>query len=93
MGRLPEILETILFRRGVSAADIASFLYPSIEDLAAPEDLPGVAEAADAILVAIAAKRMVVVFGDYDCDGVCATAIVVKALEASPAVIRVRIIK
>ena len=81
-GRLPEILETILFRRGVSAADIASFLYPSIEDLAAPEDLPGVAEAADAILAAIAAKRMVVVFGDYDCDGVCATAIVVKALEA-----------
>ena len=82
MGRLPEILETILLRRGVAAADIASFLYPSLEDLAKPEELPGVVEAADAVLGAVAANRLVVVFGDYDCDGVCATAIVVKALEA-----------
>ena len=81
-GRLPEIIETILLRRGVAAADIASFLYPSLEDLAPPEDLPGVVEAADAILGAVSAKRLTVVFGDYDCDGVCATAIVVKALEA-----------
>ena len=82
MGRLPEILETILLRRGVAAADIASFLYPSLEDLAKPEELPGIVEAADAVLGAVAANRLVVVFGDYDCDGVCATAIVVKALEA-----------
>ena len=82
MGRLPEILETILLRRGVAAADIASFLYPSLEDLAKPEELPGIVEAADAVLGAVASNRLVVVFGDYDCDGVCATAIVVKALEA-----------
>ena len=82
MGRLPEILETILLRRGVAAADIASFLYPSLEDLAPPEDLPGVAEAADVVLRAVSANRLIVVFGDYDCDGVCATAIVVKALES-----------
>lgn len=82
MGRLPEILETILLRRGVAAADIASFLYPSLEDLAKPEELPGIVEAADAVLGAVSANRIVVVFGDYDCDGVCATAIVVKALEA-----------
>ena len=81
-GRLPEILETILLRRGVAAADMASFLYPSLQDLAAPEELPGIVEAADAILAAVAAHRPTVVFGDYDCDGVCATAIVVKALEA-----------
>ena len=81
-GRLPDILETILLRRGVAAADMASFLYPSLQDLAPPEDLPGVVEAADAILDAVAEHRPTVVFGDYDCDGVCATAIVVMALEA-----------
>ena len=79
---MPDILETILLRRGVAAADMASFLYPSLQDLAPPEDLPGVVEAADAILDAVAEHRPTVVFGDYDCDGVCATAIVVMALEA-----------
>ena len=62
-------------------ADIASFLYPSLEDLAPPEDLPGVVEAADVLLDAVSANKRIVVFGDYDCDGVCAAAIVVKALE------------
>ena len=81
-GRLHEIIETILLRRGVAAADMASFLYPSLEDLSPPEDLPGVELAADVILGAVSANRPIVVFGDYDCDGVCATAIVVKALEA-----------
>ena len=80
-GRVPEILKKLLELRGVAAADVASFLYPSLEDLAPPEDLPGVVEAADVILAAVSSRRPVVVFGDYDCDGVCATAIVVKAIE------------
>ena len=80
-GRLPEILKKLLELRGVAAADVASFLYPSLEDLAPPEDLPGIVEAADVVLDAVSSHRLVVVFGDYDCDGVCATAIVVKAVE------------
>ncbi len=42
--------------------------------------LPGVREAVAVILPFIRDKREIVVYGDYDCDGVCASAILVTAL-------------
>lgn len=77
-----EIVRRILQRRGIDSASVEKFLHPSMDDLARPEELLGVVEAADALLAAAAAGRRIVVFGDYDCDGVCATAILVKTLRA-----------
>ena len=77
-----EIVRRILEARGVTAAGLDAFLHPSLRDLAPPEGLPGLTEAADAVLAAVSAKKEIVVFGDYDCDGVCATAILVKTLTA-----------
>ena len=81
-GTLPEILETILLRRGIPADGISAYLNPSASDLPPPSELPGVDDAAGAILAALAERRRIVVFGDYDCDGVCASAILVIALQA-----------
>lgn len=80
--RIREILKTLLARRGISESDEESFLHPSLSRLASPEDLPGIADAAEEILSVVASKRKIVVFGDYDCDGVCAVAILLKALSA-----------
>lgn len=77
-----EIITRLLKARGIAEADFAAFLHPSLQNLEKPENLPGVVEAADVILSAVAAGREIVVFGDYDCDGVCATAIIVKTLSA-----------
>ena len=82
MFAVPELIEKILAARGISAADAEEFFNPSVRDLAGPEELPGAVEAAEALLAAARGKRKVVVFGDYDCDGVCATAILVKTLSA-----------
>ena len=79
---LPEILLKLLEARGLSGADLERYLSPSLADLRAPEDLPGIAAAADVILGVATARKKIVVFGDYDCDGVCATAILVKTLSA-----------
>ena len=79
---IDEIIEKLLALRGIPSAEIGSFMNPSLNDLAKPEALDGVVEAADVILDALAARRKIVVFGDYDCDGVSATAILVKVLSA-----------
>ena len=79
---VPELVAKILERRGVFAADYDAFFSPSVRDLAAPDELPGAVEAAEALVAAARAGKRIVVFGDYDCDGVCATAILVKALSA-----------
>jgi len=78
---LPEILRGILAKRGVvTDEEVEKFLNPSLGDLAKPEELPGVTEAAEKLISAVRRGREMVVFGDYDCDGICATAIMVKVL-------------
>jgi hypothetical protein len=43
-------------------------------------NLPGLPAAADRLMAAIAAKRPIVVYGDYDADGMTATAILMECL-------------
>jgi single-stranded-DNA-specific exonuclease len=71
----------ILTRRGLGdAAEARRFL--TAEDRHPPELLAGMGEACATILRHVEAGSRVVVFGDYDVDGVCATAILIRALRA-----------
>ena len=81
-GAIPELVLKLLEARGISAADAEAFFSPSVRDLAPSEELPGAVEAAEALVSAARAGKKIVVFGDYDCDGVCATAILVRVLSA-----------
>ena len=77
------IVARLLAARGLTAPDeVRSFLSGSLSDLRDPDLLPGVAEAADRMLAAAKAGRNIVVYGDYDADGMCATAILMNCLEA-----------
>ncbi|MFM9024555.1 MAG: single-stranded-DNA-specific exonuclease RecJ [Planctomycetaceae bacterium] len=64
------------------AASSAAITPGTLADLHDPELLPGVPEAADRILAAARAGRKIGVHGDYDADGMSATAILVGCLEA-----------
>lgn len=80
---VPSIVAALLADRGVTQlADVKAFLSGNLTDLRDPETLPGVPEAADRILAAVRAGRQIVVYGDYDADGMTATAILVGCLEA-----------
>ncbi|MCL2038740.1 single-stranded-DNA-specific exonuclease RecJ [Candidatus Saccharibacteria bacterium] len=57
-----------------------SFLNPRYEDLGAAGDLPDMAKAVKRIRRAIKAGEKILVFGDYDADGVTATAVLVRGL-------------
>ncbi len=77
---LHPIVERLLEKRGICAEEREEFLDPSLARLVRVDALPGVREAAEVILPFVRDRRKIVVYGDYDCDGVCASAILVSAL-------------
>lgn len=73
---LNEKFVELLFRRGVSDEDkIKRFLYPDESMFYDPFLLKGMDEAVTRLSAAIENKEKIVVYGDYDADGVCAAAI------------------
>ncbi len=77
---LHPIVERLLELRGIGEDAREAFLDPSLRRLARCDELPGVREAVGVILPFVRDGREIVVFGDYDCDGVCASAILVTTL-------------
>jgi single-stranded-DNA-specific exonuclease len=78
---VPPIVAQLLIGRGVYEADAArTFLDAKLTGLRDPDLLPGAAEAADRIYAAVRGKRKIVVYGDYDADGMTGTAILLLCL-------------
>jgi single-stranded-DNA-specific exonuclease len=76
------IVAQLLISRGVYEASAArTFLDAKLTGLREPDLLPGAAEAADRIYAASRAKRKIVVYGDYDADGMTGTAILLSCLK------------
>ncbi|WZO96316.1 single-stranded-DNA-specific exonuclease RecJ [Isosphaeraceae bacterium EP7] len=83
---LPPLLAHLLWNRGIRDAITASeFLEAKMKGLHDPESLPGIVEAADRIVAAVRANRKVVIYGDYDVDGVCGTSILWHCLKLAGA--------
>jgi single-stranded-DNA-specific exonuclease len=79
----PTWLAPLLARRGVIDAESARrFLHPSLDQLHDPLRLFGMAEALDRLMAARARGEKVAIVGDYDVDGVTATAILRVTLQA-----------
>ncbi len=73
----------MLFRRGlISDAAIEAFLHPEKTELPDPFSLADMDRAVMRVRSAIEAGERICVYGDYDTDGVCATAIIVDALKS-----------
>jgi len=76
-------LAQVLINRGIKTPEaVKSFLECSPSDLLDPFSLDGMEAVVDAIDSALEAGTKVLVHGDYDCDGITATAIMVEALRA-----------
>jgi single-stranded-DNA-specific exonuclease len=73
----------VLQRRGFTdEPTVRRFLAPRLAALTPPETMIGRGEAADRLARAVRGRERVVVYGDYDCDGITATAILTEALRA-----------
>lgn len=77
--RLSPLLAQCLLNRGFSEPEaLADFLEPRLKSLADPFRLPAMDLAVERLLRARAEREPVVVFGDYDVDGVCSTALLLE---------------
>ena len=77
------IVARALIRRGVSSTeDARRFMIPERAQLLDPYLLPDMKPAVERIRAAMEARETICVYGDYDADGVCATAMLVKRLAA-----------
>jgi single-stranded-DNA-specific exonuclease len=77
------VLAQILVNRGLkTSAEISSFLNPALSHLTDPFDINGMKSAVERISAALRAGEKVLVHGDYDADGLSATAILIRALRA-----------
>jgi single-stranded-DNA-specific exonuclease len=78
---LAQPLIDVLMGRGIE--DIDGFLKtPSWSDLPDPASIPSMKEAADRVYHAVREGKRIAIFGDYDCDGVCATQILRSVLRS-----------
>jgi len=79
----PPLLRQILFNRGIAtAAEADAFLRAEPNFSTDPFQMKGMRVAVDRIQAALANREPIAVYGDYDVDGVTATALLVQALRA-----------
>lgn len=79
---LPEFIATTLVARGIDTVDaVRQFLTPSLDrDWRNPYDIEGMEEAVAKLVDAIKAHKRILVYGDFDLDGISATTIMTRGL-------------
>lgn len=74
-------MERILASRGVSPGESRQrFLHPNMRSLHDPSLMPGLDKAAERLCNAVRGGERIVIYGDYDVDGITASAILFHAL-------------
>lgn len=81
-----ELIKDILKKRGMETdAEMDAFLHPSADSFHNPFLLSGMTEAVRIIENALKTHKKIVIYGDYDCDGICAVSILDEYLRSRDA--------
>lgn len=81
IGAQPLIAQLLVSRGYETPEAVQTFLNPTLDDLIDPYELHDMQKAVDRIFSAVDQGEKIVVYGDYDVDGITATTIMVSALE------------
>ena len=79
---LSEIVARVLLNRGVKTDEAKQYLEGSLADMPDPMHFKDMQVATDRIVKAVNEKQKIAIFGDYDVDGSCASAILIKFFES-----------
>ena len=84
--KITPLVAQVLVARGHHRVESAeNYLSKKLTTLHDPETLPGVSQAADRIVAAVASGRRITIYGDYDVDGVTSTSLLWHCLQLSGA--------
>ena len=75
----------ILANRNLPLVDIEAFLRPKLKDLSDPYKIPGMKLGIERLWAAIQRRERILIFGDYDTDGVTSTALLSWVLRSQGA--------
>ena len=88
--QVPLPMARVLAGRGIGDTTTGKrFLEPSLSDISDPLTLPGVGAGVERILHALQQQERITVYGDYDCDGLTATTLLLAVLRQLGAVVDV----
>lgn len=75
------LVEQLFYNRGIKTKDERKkFLNPKPDDYIKDLEIPGIEQAKKRILQAVENKELIIVYGDYDADGVCGAAVLYLGL-------------
>lgn len=79
--KLHPLIARVLANRGITTkSEVDMFFNGSIDNMHSSMVMKDMKRAIDILKEAIATQKRIVIYGDYDCDGVCSTAILYKTL-------------
>lgn len=81
LGISPVLAQVLLNREIVSPDKVRAFLRPSLKDLILPDKLLNIDIAVERVVRALEKKEKIVVYGDYDVDGITATSILCRLFD------------
>ncbi len=91
LGVCAPVARTLIQRGYRDAGDAARFLAPSLDELSAPLLMAGMREAVDRITAAIRGREPILLFGDYDVDGVVSVVILKTVIERAGGLVRCQV--
>ncbi len=75
------LLSQLLINRGITEPDIArAFLTPDLAQLHDPFQFKDMKRASERIIKAITSQEQVLIYGDYDVDGICSISLIIRVL-------------
>lgn len=86
--KISPVLANLLLNRGYQEPqEVVEFLNPSLQQLSSPFEMLNMGAAVERILEAVEKKEKIVIYGDYDVDGICASVTLYQGLQALNAVV------
>ncbi len=82
LGDYSAIMQQLLYNRGITDAESAAMFVGKGVHAHDPFQLSGMQNAVERILLAIENQERIAVFGDYDADGITATALLTEVLQS-----------